>query len=151
MKGEIAWAKLVIKVFLSATEPPVQTIPAFAPPNGIPASAFFHVMVRARRNTSSAVTLGVIRIPPFPGPRAVLSITKNPFIPIFGSRIVSTHSGPYISFLISVSTLLYSEYVLSAASQLFRIHRAPLVKSDLAFFVYENCLRHRESADRFIE
>jgi hypothetical protein len=51
-------------------------MPPFAPPNGRPAAAHFHVIVRASLKTSSGVTLLANLIPPFPGrPVAELSIT----------------------------------------------------------------------------
>src|SRR3989344_4910943 len=55
-------------------------IPALAPPKGRSASAHFHVIVLANLKTSSSETVGVILIPPFPGPSAELSTTKKPLI-----------------------------------------------------------------------
>ena len=57
----------------------------FPPPWERPAIAFFQVMPRARRNTSSVVTSGAIRIPPMAGPAAVLSTTAMPLSPMPGS------------------------------------------------------------------
>src|ERR687887_1359046 len=61
------------------------TMPPFAPPNGRPAAAHFHVIVLASLNISVGVTVSANRIPPFPGPVDVLSITKTPFMPVSGS------------------------------------------------------------------
>ena len=69
-------------------------MPPFAPPNGRPAAAHFHVIVRASLKTSSGVTISANLIPPFPGPVAVLSITNTPFIPVSGSYTCKTFSGP---------------------------------------------------------
>src|SRR3989338_550238 len=99
VKGRIARAKLSTKAFLSFASPPFQMMPALAPPNGIPAKAFFQVIVRAKRNTSSSDTFGVIRMPPLPGPSTVLSITKNPAMPILGSYTFTIYSGPNVSFM----------------------------------------------------
>src|SRR3989344_5805003 len=73
------------------------TIPAFAPPNGKSASAFLYVIARARRETSSAVTVGVMRMPPLPRPLLVLSMTKKPCIFVFGSYTSRIFSGPISS------------------------------------------------------
>ena len=54
------------------------TTPPFAPPNGIFTTAHFHVIHAAKALTSSIVTLESNRIPPFPGPRDVLWITRYP-------------------------------------------------------------------------
>ena len=53
-----------------------QTTPPFAPPNGIPISAHFHVIHIDSALTSSRVTSGWYRIPPFDGPRAMLCVTR---------------------------------------------------------------------------
>ena len=45
-------------------------------------------MARARRATSSIVTVGVILIPPFAGPRAVESMTVKPCIPIAEFKVI---------------------------------------------------------------
>jgi hypothetical protein len=60
-------------------------MPDFPPPCGRPAMAFFQVMARARRKTSSVVTSLAMRIPPIAGPAAVLSTTTMPFKPTRGS------------------------------------------------------------------
>ena len=60
-------------------------MPPFAPPNGRPDAAHFHVIVLASLNTSNGVTLSANLIPPLPGPVEVLSITKTPFMPVSGS------------------------------------------------------------------
>src|SRR3989338_5678229 len=73
------------------------TMPAFAPPNGKSASAFLYVMARANRATSSAETVGVIRMPPLPRPLLVLSMTKKPCIFVFGSYTSRIFSGPMSS------------------------------------------------------
>jgi hypothetical protein len=52
------------------------TTPPFAPPNGIPISAHFQVIHIASAFTSSSVTSGWYRIPPFDGPRAMLCVTR---------------------------------------------------------------------------
>ena len=46
---------------------------------------------------TNGVTLGANRIPPFPDPFEVLSITKTPFIPVSGSYTCKTFSGPHSS------------------------------------------------------
>jgi hypothetical protein len=56
----------------------LETIPPFAPPNGKPAAAHFHVIVLASLKISVGVTVSANRIPPFPGLVDVLSITKTP-------------------------------------------------------------------------
>src|SRR5919197_1647113 len=53
------------------------TISPFAPPNGKPAAAHFQVIVLASLKISVGVTESANRIPPFPGPVDVLSITKT--------------------------------------------------------------------------
>ena len=55
--------------------------PALAPPKGSSMTAHFQVMVRANRATSSTSTVGVILIPPLPGPKVVLSMTTTPLMP----------------------------------------------------------------------
>src|SRR3989344_13056 len=69
-------------------------MPDFAPPKGKPANAHFQVMVRASFATSSIETDGVILMPPFPGPRAVLSTIRNPRMPTLGLYTSRTFSGP---------------------------------------------------------
>jgi NAD(P) transhydrogenase subunit beta len=51
---------------------PSAFIPAFAPPKGRSAKAFFQVMICASSLTSSIFTSGTSLIPPFPGPSALL-------------------------------------------------------------------------------
>ncbi len=58
---------------------------ALPPPWGSPAALFFIVMARARRNASSTVTSGAMRMPPMAGPLATLSTTSTAFIPNAGS------------------------------------------------------------------
>src|SRR4029078_11289305 len=53
----------------------LQRTPPFAPPNGTSTTAHFHVIHAASARTSSAVTEVSKRIPPLPGPLAVLWIT----------------------------------------------------------------------------
>jgi hypothetical protein len=72
-------------------------IPALAPPNRRSTAAHFHVITRARRATSVMVRVGLIRVPPLPIPRAVLSMTRAPRMPAFGSATVTTFSGPQSS------------------------------------------------------
>src|SRR3989344_232270 len=74
-----------------------KTIPLFPPPNGRPAMLVFHVIVRASRKTSSTSTVGVIRIPPFAGPRARLSRTTTAFSPLAASWTSIIFSGPHSS------------------------------------------------------
>src|SRR5437764_15075636 len=57
----------------------LQTTPPLAPPNGIPDRAHFHVIHIASDLTSSSVTSGWYRIPPFDGPRATLCVTRYPW------------------------------------------------------------------------
>src|SRR6185503_7318687 len=52
--------------------------PPFAPPNGSPISEHFHVIHIASAFTSSSVTSGWYRMPPFDGPRAMLWVTRYP-------------------------------------------------------------------------
>src|SRR3989338_1654370 len=59
-------------------------IPDLAPPKGRSAIAVFHVIALANLTTSSRETVGVILMPPFPGPKAELSMTKTPLIPTLG-------------------------------------------------------------------
>jgi hypothetical protein len=54
------------------------TTPPLAPPKGIPINAHFHVIHIASALTSSSVTAGWYRIPPFDGPRAMLCVTRYP-------------------------------------------------------------------------
>ena len=56
----------------------LQTTPPLAPPNGIPIRAHFQVIHIASAFTSSTVTSGWYRIPPFEGPRAMLCVTRKP-------------------------------------------------------------------------
>jgi hypothetical protein len=53
-----------------------QMIPPFAPPNGMCATAHFQVIQAASAFTSSSVTLGWYRIPPFAGPSEMLYCTR---------------------------------------------------------------------------
>src|SRR6266702_572660 len=55
-----------------------QMTPPFAPPNGIFTTAHFHVIQLASARTSSSVTSGEYRMPPFEGPRAIECCTRNP-------------------------------------------------------------------------
>ena len=55
------------------------------PPCGRLAAEFFIVMARAKRNASSALTSGAIRMPPMDGPRATLSMATTALSPDFGS------------------------------------------------------------------
>ena len=72
-------------------------MPALAPPKPRSTAAHFHVMTRARRVTSVMVRFGLIRVPPLPMPRAVLSMTSTPRIPLRGSATVTIFSGPHSS------------------------------------------------------
>src|SRR5439155_11633512 len=54
------------------------TTPPFAPPNGMPTTAHFHVIHLANALTSSMETFGWYRIPPLDGPREVLWWTRYP-------------------------------------------------------------------------
>ena len=47
--------------------------------------AFFQVMARASRQTSSTLTSGAMRMPPIVGPAALLSMTTIPSRPQRGS------------------------------------------------------------------
>ena len=60
----------LLSVFGSTMTPP------FAPPYGRPARAHFHVIHMASARTSSSVTAGWKRIPPFVGPQAMLCCTR---------------------------------------------------------------------------
>src|SRR3712207_3841200 len=70
-------------------------IPALAPPWNRSTAAHFHVIVRASRATSRTVRVGLIRVPPLPIPRAVLSSTRTPRIPDRRSDTHTTFSGPH--------------------------------------------------------
>jgi hypothetical protein len=52
------------------------TTPPLAPPNGMFTTAHFHVIHAASAFTSSSVTRKSNRMPPLPGPRAVLCTTR---------------------------------------------------------------------------
>ena len=54
------------------------TTPPFAPPNGMSTTAHLIVMSAASAITSRTSTAGWNRIPPLPGPRAVLCCTRQP-------------------------------------------------------------------------
>src|SRR4030066_2253138 len=56
----------------------LQQTPPFAPPKGMFMSAHFHVIHIARAVVSSRDTVGLYRMPPFPGPRALLGGTRYP-------------------------------------------------------------------------
>jgi hypothetical protein len=83
------------------------TMPALPPPWRSPAAAFFRVIARASRATSSTVTSGAMRTPPIAGPAAVSSMTTMPSIPVDGSRTSTTMLGPDSSHRVRhwVSTL----------------------------------------------
>src|SRR5215212_6779291 len=72
-------------------------MPAFAPPKKRSAAVHFHVIVRASRAISSTLTVGLMRVPPLPMPRAVLSITITPCMPVRWSATQTTFSGPHSS------------------------------------------------------
>jgi hypothetical protein len=55
-----------------------QVTPPFPPPNGRSTTAHFQVIQKASAVTSSSVTPGWKRIPPFAGPRAKLYCTRYP-------------------------------------------------------------------------
>ena len=53
-----------------------QITPPFAPPNGMFTTAHFHVIQAASARTSSSETFLSNRMPPLPGPRAMLWRTR---------------------------------------------------------------------------
>src|SRR5262245_23445463 len=53
-------------------------MPPLPPPNGMSATAHFHVIHDASAETSSSETSGWKRMPPFAGPRAMLCCTRKP-------------------------------------------------------------------------
>ena len=53
-----------------------QITPPLAPPKGMFIRAHFQVIHIARAFTSSSVTSGWYRMPPFEGPRAMLCVTR---------------------------------------------------------------------------
>ena len=55
-----------------------QITPPLPPPYGIFTAAVFHAIHIASAFTSSSVTPGWYRMPPFAGPRATLCCTRNP-------------------------------------------------------------------------
>jgi hypothetical protein len=81
-------------------------MPALAPPKNRSTAAHFHVMTRASRATSPTVTVRVIRVPPLPMPRAVLSITRTPRMPVRVSETQTIFSGPHSSMMVRSSMLL---------------------------------------------
>src|SRR5580692_3990343 len=65
-------------------------------------------MLRARRATAATVTVGAMRVPPLPTPRAVLSMTSTPFIPVRRCETTTTFSGPHSSTRSSASVISVS-------------------------------------------
>ena len=70
-KARISCSFLAKSIFGS---PKITDLP---PPWGRSAAEFFIVMARARRNASSALTSGAMRMPPMDGPRATLSMATT--------------------------------------------------------------------------
>src|SRR5690606_40145706 len=66
-------------------------------------------IVRASLNTSCTFVVLLNLIPPFPGPVAVLSMTRTPFIPVSGSYTLRTFSGPHSSAAKMVSSSMKPE------------------------------------------
>jgi hypothetical protein len=59
-------------------------------------------MLRARRATSVTLRVGDIRVPPLPIPRAVLSMTSTPRIPVLASETQTIFSGPHSSIRLNM-------------------------------------------------
>ena len=83
-----------------------QTTAPFAPPNGRPISAHFHVIHIASAFTSSRVTPGWYRIPPFAGPRVTLCTTRYPSNTLVLPSSIDTGTETSTDFLHSERTLI---------------------------------------------
>src|SRR5580704_3350207 len=91
-------------------------------------------MLRARRATAATVTVGAMRVPPLPTPRAVLSMTSTPFIPVRRCETTTTFSGPHSSTRSSASVISVSLHAAPVPQGQFQLAIHPAAPSSSVAF-----------------